>query len=340
MIPVTNFAALVGKSSTAGGGLKGVVQFLPIQEVAQTLVGLYQARDNAKNVLYEVSGIADVLRGQVDPREKLGQSQIKASFASQRLEQRRRAVERVARDAARIQVELMAELYPSLTLREQSGFDQMREVTEMDEQQRSMLWEQIHGLIKEDRARGFRIDVETDSTVEMDAGQTREARNEFLASAGAFLKDVIPVMQVAPSFAPVMGEMLLFAVRGYRAGRTLESAFEEAVQDIKDQVEQAAQQPQQEGPPPDPKAEAEAARTQQQMQIDGASAQIELQAQQQKAAIEAEKGAAELEKTVAEVQKQLLESEEARLDVETKNVKLQQEIQKLIQGPRQPSNSR
>ena len=155
----------------------------------------------------------------------------------------------------------------------------------------------------------------------MDAGQTREARNEFLASAGAFLKDAIPVMQVAPSFAPVMGEMLLFAVRGYRAGRTLESAFEEAVQDIKDQVEQAAQQPQQEeGPPPDPKAEAEAARTQQQMQIDGASAQIELQSQQQKAAIEAEKGAAELEKTVAEVQKQLLESEEARLDVETKNV--------------------
>ena len=210
----------------------------------------------------------------------------------------------------------------------------MREVTEMDEQQRSMLWEQIHKLIKEDRARGFRIDVETDSTVEMDAGQTREARNEFLASAGAFLKDAIPVMQVAPSFAPVMGEMLLFAVRGYRAGRTLESAFEEAVQDIKDQVEQAAQQAQQqEGPPPDPKAEAEAARTQQQTQIDGASAQIELQSQQQKAAIEAETGAAELEKTVAEVQKQLLESEEARLDVETKNVKLQQEIQKLIQGP-------
>ena len=50
-------------------------------------------------------------------------------------------------------------------------------------------------LLKSDHARGFRVDVETDSTVEMDAGQTQEARTEFLTSAGNFLNNALPVMQ-------------------------------------------------------------------------------------------------------------------------------------------------
>ena len=46
---VTNFSALVGKVSGGWrGGLNGVVQFLPMNEVAQALVSLYQARDQAK----------------------------------------------------------------------------------------------------------------------------------------------------------------------------------------------------------------------------------------------------------------------------------------------------
>ena len=92
------------------------------------------------------------------------------------------------------------------------------------------MWGQVAELTAEtDKARGFRIDVETDSTVEMDAGQTQGARTEFLQSAGNFLNNALPVMQAAPDLVPVMGEMLLFTVRGYRAGRTLETAFEEAV---------------------------------------------------------------------------------------------------------------
>ena len=56
MIGISNMSALIGKSTAAGGGLNGVVQFLPMNEVAQTLLNLYQARDQAKNTLYEMIG--------------------------------------------------------------------------------------------------------------------------------------------------------------------------------------------------------------------------------------------------------------------------------------------
>ena len=295
MIGVTNFSALVGKSAAAGGGLKGVVQFLPMNEVAQTLLNLYQARDQAKQTVYEISGISDIVRGQVDPREKASQSKIKASFATQRLDQRRREVERLARDAARIQVELMAELYSPDTIRKQSGFDLMREVEGLEPEQKEQLWQAVIELLKSDHARGFRVDVETDSTVEMDAGQTQEARTEFLTSAGNFLNNALPVMQSSPDLTPLMGEMMLFAVRGYRAGRTLESAFEEAVQDIKERLEQQ-QQAEQQGPPPDPAAEAEAQKIQQQAQIEGAKGQAQVESLQQKGQVEAQKGQIEAQK--------------------------------------------
>ena len=295
MIGISNMSALIGKSTAAGGGLKGVVQFLPMNEVAQTLLNLYQARTEAKNTLYEMSGISDIVRGQVDPREKASQSKIKASFATQRLDQRRRAVERTARDAARIQVELMAELYSPDTIRQQSGFDLMREMEGLEPQVKEQVWEQVIQLLKSDHARGFRVDVETDSTVEMDAGQTQEARTEFLTSAGNFLNNALPVMQSSPDLTPLMGEMLLFAIRGYRAGRTLESAFEEAVQGIKEQLEQQ-QQAEQQGPPPDPAAEAEAQKIQQQMQLEGAKGQAQVESLQQKGQVEAQKGQIEAQK--------------------------------------------
>ena len=99
MIAVDNMVAIIGKSTQAGGGLNGVVQWLPMEHVIQTLLGLYQAREQAKDILYEVSAESAILSGARSiPREKASQSKIKANFASQRLEQRRRAVERTARD--------------------------------------------------------------------------------------------------------------------------------------------------------------------------------------------------------------------------------------------------
>ena len=328
MVPVSNMAALIGKSAGAGGGLQGVVQWLPMDFVITALQGMYAAREQIKASIYEISGISDIVRGQVDPREKASQSKIKAQFASQRLDQRRRSVERCARDTARIQVELMAELYSPMTIREQSGFDLMQEISVLEEGQREEIWMQVEELLRSDQGRGFRIDVETDSTVEMDASQTQEARTEFLTSAGNFLNNIVPIIQNVPKMGPLMGELLLFAVRGYRAGRTLETSFEEAVQNIRQEQEAAEQAAQQEqGPPPDPEAEARAAQVQQQAQIEGQKGQAQIQQMQQKGQLEQQKGEMEMAEAQMEFEK-IKEHLEVKLENEMlKNEKLRAEIQ-------------
>ena len=56
----------------------------------------------------------------------------------------------------------------------------------------------------------------------MDAGQTQEARTEFLTSAGNFLNNALPVMQSSPDLTPLMGEMMLCSpcAATVRAGRS------------------------------------------------------------------------------------------------------------------------
>lgn len=350
MIPVTNLAAYLAKGAT-GTKLTNVVQFFPVEVVAQVILSLYEARDRVKQTLFEISGVPDVIRGQVDPREKLGQSKIKGQFATIRLDDRRQEIARMFRDTIRIKAEIIAEQFDDRMLREISGFDQIQEVIsakrqvgeqaaqqvaqqakqqadqlaqqnpqlaqlamqqaqqasqQASEQAAEQMFQSAVQLIRDDKTRGFRIDIETDSTVSIDEQETKEARIEFLSAAGGFLQQAIPAAQQVPQIAPLLGDMLLFAVRGFKAGRPLEAAFEEAVEELK----QSSQQPQQ-----DPEAEAERAKAEAEAQ----QSQIDLQTKQQSAQIDIQKKQAELEVTQ---QKAAIEMQVAREELVIKQQEL------------------
>lgn len=342
MIPVTNYAAIQNR------GIEGVVQFLPLKAIAEALIGLYDARDRTKQVLYEVSGLSDIMRGQVDPREKLGQSRLKGQFASQRLQAKIKTIERCARDTLAIKAEIMAEHYPAELLRELSGYDFMPEVERLREQQAAEAeeaqrqWqaeaqaaqqqgmppppppqmppdmvEEAFGraieLLKNEKMRGFRLDIETNSTVLLDDDEEKQRRIEFLEASGNFLERAMPVALQVPQLAPLMGDMLLFSVRSFRAGRQLETAFEQAIEQMKQQAKQPP--PEQ---PPDPAAEAAAAKAQTDMQVAQVKAQTEIQSTQAKAQTE-------MAVTQAQGQAKLLE---AQSKIRQGEAKIQQEREK------------
>lgn len=282
MIPVQNWQAIQGK-----GGLAGIIEWVPIQQIAQTLASLYDAREAVKQTLYEITGIADIIRGQSAASETLGAQKIKGRFATLRLDEKQRDVARFARDLMRIKAEIMAEHYEPETLAAMSGIELTRDA---QEPQFAQVFEQAIELLRDDVLRGFRVDIETDSTVVLDEEEEKQSRVEFLQAAGSFMQQAVEVGQVAPQMTPLLGEMLLFGIKGFRAGRQLESAFEDAVA----QMKQAAQQPQQQGPDPRQiEAEAKAQQAQADMAISQQRAQADMQTEQAKAensmSIEAEK---------------------------------------------------
>lgn len=262
-IPVdgAKYTALV-----AGGGLKNAFQSEDIKQLADVLLGLYDQRDRLVQAIYEVSGISDIVRGSTNPNETATAQNIKAQFGSMRLRDQQRTVQAWVRDSYRIKAELICQNFLP---------ERLAEITGMNAQDPVFL--QAVQVLQSDAYRSYQIDIETDSTVFEDAEAEKNGRVELLTAMGGFAQQWMPVVQAAPEMMKLVGEMLSFGVRGFKAGRSMEDVIDETMQAIQGRMQQQAQQP----PPPDPaivKLEAEMKRDAQSHQMDMTGRQIDMQA--------------------------------------------------------------
>ncbi|MBL4680866.1 MAG: hypothetical protein JKY88_09105 [Pseudomonadales bacterium] len=227
LIPVDNWAMFAEK-----GGVRGMIDWFPIEQVGNVLLGLYQARDKTKQELYEITGLSDIIRGASDAKETATAQRIKGQFASMRLGDRQKQVAIFARDILRLKAEVVCELFQVETLQMMTGAQHSKEE-----------WGQIVELLRNDPLRTYRIDIETESTVKVDDEAEKASRLEFVTTIGEFLAQAVPFVAENQSMTPLVSEMLLFAIRGFKVGRQLEGAFEEAVEGLqqKDENPQLAQ---------------------------------------------------------------------------------------------------
>jgi hypothetical protein len=267
LIPVPGWAATV-----AQGGLEGAIMWFPLEQIANTLSGLYEARDRTTQAIYEVTGLSDIIRGLSNPNETATAQQIKGQFATLRIADRQAEVQRFLRDVIAIKAEIIAEHFQPESFFACVGDDLVKQ----QDQQAVMTFQQALQLLKDDKLRTYKVTIETDSTLAVDEQTAKAQVNEFMGAFGQFMNETQQFAQVAPAFAPAMGEMLLWALRHFRAGRQLEGSLENAIQQQLQMAAQAAQQP----PPPDPRmveAQTKMQINQQKAQQDGQIAQFRAQ---------------------------------------------------------------
>lgn len=298
---------LIGVDSWAAfgekGGLKGTVDFLPLDQVVSALTHCYTAREQAKQVVYEVTGLSDIIRGASMASETATAQQIKSQYASLRLKRMQTEVAQFCSELLRIKAQMMCDLYSPESLIEMSG------IMGTDD---APYAEQAIALIKQEPSRSFRIEVAADSLVEMDEIGEKQSRTEFMTAFGAVLRDAVPMVQAAPEMGALVGEVLQFVVRTFKGGRQLENVLETTIAKMNEPKPPAP-------PQPDPEQiKAEAAMQLEQVKMQ-AGAQTEQFKAQNAQAIEAAKmqHALELEQI-----KQQAETERAQMraqiDADTK----------------------
>jgi hypothetical protein len=288
LVPVDAWGAFAEK-----GGIKGAVELLPMDMIAQTLLSIYDTREKVKQDLYEITGMADIIRGSTDPDETYGAQKIKSNWASIRLVDMQAEVQRFARDVVVLVAEVLANQFDIKTLAEISGYALM---TKQEKQIATMIkklggdlpddmekpfeeptWEEVDQLIRDSNMRHFRLDIETDSTLKMDQMQEKQDRTEFLTAVGGFLKSA---EGADPAMMPLLGQMLMFAVRAFPVGKQLESCLQETVDALQKRAKQAMDNPQ-----PNP----EQIKAQTQLQIAQGKQQGDAQAEQLRGQIEMKK---------------------------------------------------
>jgi hypothetical protein len=128
LVPVEDWAFFADK------GANGGIVWVPIQQVAETLIQLYNARDRVKAILYEITGIGDIMRGMTSPDETLGAQELKANFSTRRITPQQKQIARFARDMFRLIGAVVAEHFSAKTISEITGFPVLKPVPQMPPQ--------------------------------------------------------------------------------------------------------------------------------------------------------------------------------------------------------------
>lgn len=365
LIGVANWAALTQK-----GGLPGAISFIPIKDVVEALIRLYEARDRVKADMAEITGISDIMRGQSQGGTKTATEQrIKGQFGTLRLQARQAEVARFCRDGVRISAEIIAEQFSTDILAQMTGMivlisgevkasmpppppqmppqmghnggPPMQATPAAPSQPQvpganpsgpfpagaqppplppppdpdtiaTQIFGQAVELLKNDKMRTFRIDIETDSTIEVDRQAERDSVVQLFTAVGGFLEKALPIGQAMPQLVPALGQSILFAFRRFGVGRDVEGTWESAI----DGLETAAK-----NPAPRPPSPEQLKVQQEQQKIEAQNQQIAAQAQ-----IDAQAHQAELEKAQITHQS-VMEQLQLKLAIEAqkgKNIQTQQ----------------
>jgi hypothetical protein len=113
------------------GGLDGFIQWVPIKQIAETLIQLYDARDRVKAILYELTGIGDIMRGMTSPDETLGAQELKAVFSTRRITPQQKRVAAFARDLLRLMGGIIAAHFSDKTISMITGYPQLAPVPQI-----------------------------------------------------------------------------------------------------------------------------------------------------------------------------------------------------------------
>ena len=108
LVPISNWAAF--------GGTKEIIVWLPIDMIATTITALVMLRKQIIEDIYQITGMADIMRGDTDPNETLGAQKLKNQYGTTRIRDKQKEMVRVARDLVEIISEIITEKFDDETI--------------------------------------------------------------------------------------------------------------------------------------------------------------------------------------------------------------------------------
>jgi hypothetical protein len=264
LIAAANVTALLER-----GGLEKAIWMMPIDTAAMVLKELYAQRDATKQVIYEITGISDIMRSASDPNETFGAQKIKTQWGTQRLQRMQLEVQRYIRDLVRLKAEIIAEKFQPATLEamtlvslpHQAQLDQQY-AQQMGQYQQAMqqyqmqmhqpaqpgqppqqpppqppqkpvgvvTWEAVVKALHDDATRTYRVDIETDSTLSASQESDMTELGGLIKGIGGMFQALEPLMQNGGMPIETVKELMLSVVRRAKLGSAVEDAIEKMQQ--------------------------------------------------------------------------------------------------------------
>lgn len=251
------------------GGIAGAINWFPFDQAVAALPSLREYKAGLLNDIGLITGIADIAQGSTDPNETADAQQRKSHWMVAKLRNKAEDVQRFWRQICSITAEMIFEpgLFSDETISLMVGVSQMT-----PEQQQN--WPNALALLRSDRLRTFRVDIQTDSTIAVDEEIDQQSRMAYLGAINQLVGNIQSVAQFRPELMGPMIDSAMFAIRAFRTGKAVEGSWQKAMEDIEKNDKAAAENPPQ--PPPDPNMIAAQAKAQE-VQIKAQESQAQQQ---------------------------------------------------------------
>ena len=238
LIPVDNWALF-----SESGGLKGKVEWMPIQDVAAVLERLVMLREQVKSQIYEVLGISDIMRGSSKASETAAAQQIKAQFGSTRISEKQQTVGMFVQRVLGIKAEIIEKHFQPEIIAKRSNVMMTPD---------AQMAPQAIQLLKSPDAVLYRVKVQSETMAYQDQRAMIDQRTQALTAMGQFMQQAYQATQALPNAGPMLLEMVKWYMASFHGFASIEGVLDKAIM----QANEALSQPKR----PDPKEMAEVQR--------------------------------------------------------------------------------
>lgn len=226
-----------------GNSAANVIVSVDNRSKVETLDRLRQQREDEKSIIYELQGIADIVRGASVASETATAQAIKDKRFQVRLSEKINELRRYWRDSYRLLTELIGEHFTPESFFVFSGLE---------------LQPQEFNALKNELGRSYMIDVETEDTTFEDDEKEREQGIELIRVMGEIIGQHFPAVQAGTMPADFFTQMLTFGANLFKDGAVLEDGIaslpdtasqlaqlQQAMQEMQGQLEQVGAENQQ-----------------------------------------------------------------------------------------------
>ena len=203
------------------GGLKGIIDFAPIEQYVTALGALAERRQTLINSIYEVTGVSDIMRGASQAKETATAVNQKTNFGTLRNQDRQNDMQRFLKDLLQIKAEIICEQFaPEFLL----SFLNPDECKDTEKALKAVK------LLKSEKLRGMVINLETDGCFNIE--QDEERTLNVLKNVHQIITQAFGIVSQQPALLPLYRQMLESAVATMPRARQFDSVMDEAFRKI------------------------------------------------------------------------------------------------------------
>lgn len=212
------------------GGLKGILDFIPIEQYVSALQILAERRKLLIEAIYEVTGVSDIMRGSSNDKDTATAVLQKTNFGTLRNQDRQNDMQRFIRDLLKIKAEIICEQFSPEKL---ASFISQNENVSVE------IINNAIRLLKTEKIREMTIEIETETSF----NQTQEEEKilRVLQHIHTTINQAFTVVSQQPALLPLYRQMIEAAVTTIPNARQFEGVMEDVFTNISNELNKPEQ---------------------------------------------------------------------------------------------------